>query len=213
MFNALGSEDSGRTWKTGFTQSLPPQHTEAVRTAESHFQSSVWQHSDKHSCVLEDVQGIWTAKETETNEATEKKQWPARHLEEAHPELPEIASNCWAACRLCCVVQVSNFHEMSSGWSGFLVRGYHWVISAPVNNPWPNKTHWFTKMNSGGILTLVCLLPPTWGEKTTVHISPGRVSHNSWLQLCFHGDFKAHKLIKVAHANIGLWIVTHGGEL
>lgn len=55
MFNALGSEDSGRTWKTGFTQSLPPQHTEAVRTAESHFQSSCMA---TQQCVLEDIQGI-----------------------------------------------------------------------------------------------------------------------------------------------------------
>lgn len=76
-------------------------------------------------------------------------------LEDWETELPERDTlTCWAACSLCRELQVSHIDSF--------VMGFLWVISAPVRSP--NETHWFTKLNFGGSLTLVFPKFPIWDE-------------------------------------------------
>lgn len=47
------------------------------------------------------------------------------------------------------------------------------LVLTPLSNP--SRTHWFTKLDLGGVLTWVCCWLPIWGK--FVHDPPGTVSH------------------------------------
>lgn len=80
-------------------------------------------------------------------------------LEDWETELPgRDTLSCWAVCSsapgfllLWAVTHIDSF-----------VMDCLWVISAAVRSP--NKIHWFTKLNFGGSLTLVCPKFPIWDK-------------------------------------------------
>lgn len=87
---------------------------------------------------------------------------PGRGLDQLRtPQPTELPADCALCFRLPDFV---NYHPI---WGDAAV---------PVSNP--NKAHWVTELDFGGILTLVCHHIPIWEEETFICISSGIVSGN-----------------------------------
>lgn len=52
------------------------------------------------------------------------------------------------------------------------------VTLTPIPESSPGDTHWFSKLDFGGVLAFLCCQLPVWGARTCVHGSPRRMSHN-----------------------------------
>ena len=74
------------------------------------------------------------------------------------------------ACPLFRGLQGCSFHDMLG--RAFLSLSHH----TPVSNP--KETHWFTKLDVGGIISAVYNLCPLLGGLTLVHISLEKKLHS-----------------------------------
>ena len=80
-------------------------------------------------------------------------------------------STCWAACRLCSELQASRFCKLSLrlGWDFGDTVSHFCLHNQPLTHTLlhkPNRVHWFTKLDLGGILAFLCCEFLLWMEET-----------------------------------------------
>jgi hypothetical protein len=125
-------------------------------------------------------EGIWAAKKTLRQAKLQLKLIPDQLLGRGGKELghQENSPHCWAACRLCSVLQVSSFVRYYSCWGGLSWCSCLWVSFASVSNS--NKTFWVTKLDFSEICSLLCHGLSAGLNRHVCCIAPENVlSHNA----------------------------------